>query len=295
MALRRPRRPFPALALLALACAHPARAQLDLGSQGIPQDSIDAYMAPFYRLIACGLGADRHLPAPGLSGEGPGGPGPGAQVPRFGWHVGFQGGAVPIPGGSPFNTVDISVLPVFRLEGGLRGSFVGVMARGLAWSDPRLGDLSTFGGAVSLGRSFTRPDRALGGFPVSLEAALVGAWDRLVFASEYTYKYRGSLLSLFDQDIPGDYTLTENLLGYGLLGGARLGCWRLSVEGLVERASGRFRYLYLDPRSGGNSKVASDLGETGFRTAVGLSWRFLRVQAGWRDFPYLSAGIHYGR
>ena len=257
--------------------AAPCRAQLDLGSQDIPQDSIDAYMAPFYRLAASGLGSDRYLP------EGN----------AFGWHLGLQGGAAPVPDGRPFEDVTLSALPIFRLEGGLRYLGIGAMARGLAWTDPRMGDLTTFGAGLSLGREFLGIP-----FPGSQKdgtawAALVLGWDRLVFSSEYTYRYRGSLIGLFNQDIPGDYTLAENLTGLGVQAAVGLGPWRLRAETLFEWASGSFRYLYLDPRSGERSRLSSDLEQSGLRMAGGLSWRGFRASAGWRDFPYVSAGWSY--
>lgn len=276
---------LPLLAWAGLFVASPARAQLDLGSQDIPQDSIDAYMAPFYRLIACGLGADRHLPLPTSGSAGP----------RFSWHAGLQGGAVPVPDGRLFREASLAALPVFRLEGGLGWEGLGIMVRGLTWSDPRMGDLATYGGGISLGRGFQWPSRTRADRPVSLAAALTAGWDRMVFESRYTYRYRGSLLSLFDQDIPGDYALSENLAGFGVQGSLGLGRLRLGLEALYERASGRFRHLYLDPRSGKNSTVTSDLEQTGFRSAAGLSYRGFRLQAGYRDFPYLSAGWSYGR
>lgn len=273
MALLRPA-VLPILVLLAA----PARAQLDLGSHDIPKDSIDAYMAPFYRLVAAGLGSDRYLPG----GNG------------FGWHAGTQGGAVPIPEGRPFEDVAISLLPLFRMEGGLRAYGAGLMGRGLAWSDPRVGDLATYGGGLSLGREF-------GGVPLpggragTAFAALVLGWDRLEFSSEYTYVYEGTVLGLFGQEIPGNYTLAENLTGLGLQGALGLGSWRLRAEALVEWASGSFRYLYTDPRTGDPSRLESDLEEAGFRAGMGLGWRGFRVQASWRAFPAFSAGWSWTR
>src|SRR5688572_10829015 len=257
----------------ALFFAAPCAAQLDLGSHDIPKDSIDAYMAPFYRLVAAGLGADRYLPGGNA----------------FGWHAGTQGGAVPIPEGRPFDDVAISLLPLFRMEGGLRAYGLGVMGRGLAWSDPRMGELTTYGGGLSLGREF-------GGVPLpggragTAFAALVLGWDRLEFSSEYTYVYEGTVLGLFGQEIPGNYTLAENLTGLGLQGALGSGDWRLRAESMVEWASGSFRYLYTDPRTGEPGRLSSHVSEAGFRAALGLSWRGFRVQAAWRDFPVFSAG-----
>lgn len=271
-------RPAIVTALLFLSAA-PCRAQLDLGSQDIPQDSIDAYMAPFYRLVGSVLGSDRHLP----------------ESDGFGWHAGLQGGAAPVPDEAPFEDVALSVLPMFRLEGGLRHRGIGIMARGLAWTDPRMGDLATFGGGLSVGRKFR-------GLPLPGSAgagtawtALVLGWDRLVFSSDYTYRYRGSVLALFDQDIPGDYTLAENLMAGGFQAALGLGSWRLHLEGMLELASGSFRYLYLDPRSGKPSRLSSDLDQAGMRAATGLSWKGFRVTAGWHHYPYVSTAWSYTR
>lgn len=269
---------LPAFLLLFLAAA-PCRAQLDLGSQDIPQDSIDAYMGPFYGLVAAVLGSDRHLPEGG----------------RFGWHLGLQGAAAPIPQDPPFEDVALTLMPIFRLEGGLRLGGIGIMARGMTWTDPRMGDLATFGGGLSLGRRFRGLPLPGSDGSATSWAALVFGWDRLVFSSEYTYRYRGSLLALFDQDIPGDYTLAENLVAGGFQAALGLGSWSLILEGMLESASGSFRYLYLDPRTGNRSRLASDLERLGFRAASGLSWKGFRLMAGWRDYPYLSSAWSYTR
>lgn len=275
-ALPRPAsRTFQALLALVALGAAPARAQLDLGSHDVPQDSIDAYLEPFYRLVAAGLGADRNLPV--------------AAGSRIGWHAGLQGGAVPIPSGKPFQEVAISLLPLFRAEGGLHLGPVGVMGRGLAWSDPRMGGLTTYGGALSAGHAF-RGLHLPGGRIGAAEAAVLLGWDRLEFSSEYTYRYRGSVLALFDQDIPGDYELSENLTAGGLMGAFGMGRWRLHAETLLEWADARFRYLYLDPRTGKQARVSSEYAALGFRAAGGLSWRGFRAQAGWRSYPYFAFG-----
>lgn len=262
------------LAFLALG-AVPARAQLDLGSHDVPQDRIDAHLEPFYRLVAAGLGADRNLPISDRGG--------------IGWHAGIQGGGVPVPSGKPFEEAAISMLPLFRAEGGLHWGPVGLMGRGLTWSDPRMGDLATFGGALSAGHAF-RGMALPGDRAGAAEAALVVAWDRLEFSSEYTYRYRGSVLALFDQDIPGDYTLSENLTSGGLLAAFGMGRWRLHAEAMVEWTDARFRYLYVDPRTGKPARVSSEYRAPGFRSAGGLSWRGFRAQAGWRSFPYFAIG-----
>lgn len=270
---------FAIVPVLLLLAAVPCRAQLDLGSQDIPQDSIDAYMAPFYRLAASALGSDRHLP------EGDG----------FGWHAGLQGAVTPVPDRPPFEDADLSVLPMFRLEGGLSHDGIGIMARGLAWTDPRMGDLATFGGGLSLGRKFRGvPMPGLAGAGTAWVALVLG-WDRLVFSSEYTYRYRGSLLALFDQDIPGDYTLAENLMAGGFQAALGLGSWRLHLEGMLESASGSFQYQYLDPRSGNRSRLTSDLEQVGLRVATGLTWKGFRLTTGWHHYPYVSTAWSYAR
>jgi hypothetical protein len=262
---------LPSIAALFLAV--PCAAQLDLGSHGVPQDEIDAYMAPFYRLVAAGLGAGRHLPA----GTGPG------------WHIGLQGAVVPIPGGEPFDDADVSALPLLRVEGGGRLGGIGAAARGMVYTDPRIGELSTWGVGLSLGRSLPAP--LLPGGAATL--ALVLGWDRLDFASEYVYEYEGPV-GLFEGEVEGDYTLSEDLLAAGLQAGARRGGWTFTAEALLERVGGRFRYLYVDPRmaprDGEPSQVSSRLSHAGFRAALGLGWRGLRLYAGWRSHPYLGVG-----
>jgi hypothetical protein len=262
-----------------LAAALPLRAQLDLGSHGIPQDSIDAYIEPFHRLVAAGLGADRHAP--------PGG--------GFGWHAGVQAAAVPVPEGRPFDDVDLSMLPVFRLVAGAHGAGIGAMVRGLAWSDGGLGTLSTFGGALSAGGTVATFPAPGSRRPVSVKAGWAAGWDRFDFSSEYTYRYQGAVLGLFGQDIPGDYTLTEILTGTGPRAALELGPWRLGVEALYERAWGRFQYLYLDPRGDRPSRVSSRSRRGGPRIAAEIGWRGFRAQAGWAGNPHFSAGWSFGR
>jgi hypothetical protein len=201
---------------------------------------------------------------------------------------------VPLPEGRPFDEAAISLLPLPRLEGGLHAFGVGLMLRGLAWSDPRMGRLTTFGGGLSVGRE-------KGGVPLpggragTAIVALVLGWDRLEFTSEYTYVYKGTVLGLFGQDIPGDYALAENLTGLGFQGSHALGHWRLRAEARLEWASGSFRYLFVDPRTGETGRIASEVSETGFRTGAGLSWRGFRLFAAWLSFPEFSGGWTWNR
>ena len=265
--LRRLQRLFPLLLLIAA----PARAQLDLGSQDVSQENIGAYMDPFYRLIAAGVGGGRFTPRDGAAG----------------WDLGFQAGLVPLPDRKPFSSADISALPLFRLRGGARIGGARIMARGLAWEDPRLGRLSSVGGGAAFGRILLR-----GRFP--LQATAMAGWDRFDFSSEYTYKYRGSALGLFDQDIPADYSLEEQVLGGGLMFSAALGSgWGACapyLQGWFEWTSGRFAYLYLDPRDDKNRKFSSDLSFPGLRLSVGALWHGAHLEAGFRSHPFFEAG-----
>jgi hypothetical protein len=258
--------------------AVPARAQLDLGSQDVPQSEIDAYMDPFYHVIADGLGSGRFTPRDVPAGR------------AWGADAGFQGDVVPLPDEKPFQSTSLSSLPLFRLRAGVRtgseraGQFQ-AMGRGLMWKDPRVGDLADFGAALAYGR-----DVHSGLFPFPLALAAMAGWDRLSFSSEYTYKYRGSALGLFDQDVPGDYTLEEQIFSGGLMLSSRLGAFRPYLQGWFEWASGRFAYLYLDPRDDKNHKVKSDLGFPGGRVSLGLLWHGLHLEAGYQSHPVLEAG-----
>lgn len=268
-----PGRLRPPLFCLIIAFTAPAiRAQLDLGSQDVPQSEIDGYMDPFYRVIATGIGSGRFTPRL-----------PAGQDPALGWDLGFQAGLVPLPDRRPFQSTRLSALPVFRGRAGARFAGVGVMARGLVWNDPRLGDLATFGGGVSYGR-------AVPAAPVPVDATLMAGWDRLVFSSTYTYKYRGSALGLFDQDIPADYTLDERVLGGGLMLSTRAGAWIPYLQGWFEWTSGRFSYLYLDPRDSKNHEVVSKPGFPGARGSAGVLWHGFHVEADFRSYPSLEAG-----
>jgi hypothetical protein len=245
-----------------------AHAQLDLGSGDIPQNRIDAYMEPFYKVIASGIGAGRFFPG----------------SPGFGYEVGAQADFVPLPDEKPFASVKLSTMPFFRARAGFGYGGASVMARGLEWNDPRIGDLSTFGAGISYGRAW-------GNLAVPLAATLMAGWDVLEFSSTYTYKYRGSVLGLFDQDIPGDYTLLEHIFAGGAMLSVRHGAWRGFLQSWFERASGHFSYLYLDPRDSKTHEVSSDLGLPGFRAAAGACWHGIRLEAGWRSYPYFEASL----
>lgn len=257
-------RPFIILALSVSA----ANAQLDLGTGDVPQSEVDAYLEPFYQVIASGLGQGRF--APGRNGGG--------------FEIGFQAGMVPLPDREAFETTTLSSLPFFRARAGGHWAGAAVMARGMAWSDPRMGDLSAFGAAASWGRDLPLP------MAIPIRADLDAGWDRFDFSSEYTYRYRGSALGLFDQDIPGDYTLSEQVLGGGLTVSARLGKWTPYFRGGFDWASGRFAYLYLDPRDDKTRRVHSDLAFPVVRGAVGLFWRGLRAEASFGPYTALEAG-----
>ncbi|MDB5106033.1 MAG: hypothetical protein JWP91_3722 [Fibrobacteres bacterium] len=255
-----------AFLLIALA-ATSVRAQLDLGSQDVPQSEIDDYMDPFYHVIATGLGGGRFTP----------------RDQGTGWDLGFQAGMVPLPDRQPFQSTNLSALPLFRLRSGARFGGADLMARGLIWKDPRVGRLATYGGGAAYGRDVFK-----GKVPVA--AAVMGGWDRLDFTSTYTYRYRGSALGLFDQDVPGDYTLTEQVSGGGLMLSARLGDWTPYAQGWFEWTSGRFAYLYLDPRDDKNHEVKSDLGFPGARGSLGILWHGAHIEASLRSHLSLEAG-----
>jgi hypothetical protein len=143
--------------------------------------------------------------------------------------------------------------------------------------------LATFGASLGYGR------RVLSG-PFPLSASILGAWDHFSFSSEYTYHYRGSPLGLADRDVPGDYTLSENVFALGGLLGLTRGVWGLSAQGSYEWAAGRFRYLYYDASSDSRKTLISRLDVPGLRFSLGASWRGFRAEAGMRSYPYFSAG-----
>lgn len=258
------------LLLLGL-CASLASAQLDLGTGDVPQSEVDAHLEPFYQVIASGLGQGRF--APGRHGGG--------------FEIGFQAGMVPLPDRKAFETTALSSLPFFRLRAGGHWAGAAAMARGLIWNDPRVGDLAAFGAAASWGHDLPIP------MAVPIRADLDAGWDRMDFSSEYTYRYRGSALGLFDQDIPGDYSLSEQLLGAGITMSARLGEWTPYARGGYDWASGRFAYLYLDPRDDKTRRVHSDLSFPLGRGAIGLFWRGLRLEASFGPYMALEAGWSY--
>lgn len=257
----------PGLCLCIALAFSSARAQLDLGSQDVPQSEIDGYMRPFYRVIATGIGAGRFSP----------------RDASLGFDAGFQAAIVPLPDRKPFQSTRLSALPVFRLRAGARWDGVETTARGFLWRDPRLGDLSTFGAGLAYRRDLLKA-------PIPVAAALMADWDRMGFSSTYTYKYRGSALGLFDQDVPGDYTLKEQVCAGGLMLSTLLGAWTPYLQGWFEWTSGRFSYLYLDPSDDKNHEIKSDLAFPGGRGAAGLLWRGFHLEADVGAYASLEAG-----
>jgi hypothetical protein len=251
-----------ALALLLLAPAR-LRAQLDLGTGDVPQDRIDGYVGPFHRLLAAGLAQGRFGPDRG----------------RTGIEAGFQACLMPLPDRDPFRSASLSALPLFRLRAGAFGSGAAAQARGLYWKDPRAGSIAAYGVGFRYGSG-------LGGSPFRAELEI--GWDRLVFSSTYTYRYRGSALGLFDQDVPGDYRLTEQVFGGAAGLSFRRGEWIPYANGGWDWASGRFAYLYVDPRDG-IRRLGSRSSFPCARGAAGLSWRGFRAEAAWAGYLALEA------
>lgn len=249
---------------LSASCAF---AQLDLGTGDVPQDEVDAYLEPFYQVIASGLGQGRFAPG----------------RPGWGFEVGLQAGMVPLPEREAFESTTLSYLPFVRARAGGRWAGAAVIARGMTWSDPRMGDLAAYGAGAAWGWDVIES-------PVPIRADLELGWDRLDFSSEYTYRYRGSALGLFDQDIPGDYTLTEQVMGAGVNLSCRWGAWAPYARGGFDLASGRFEYLYLDPRDDKTRRVRSDIAFPFVHGAVGLFWRGLRIEASLGPYPAFEAG-----
>ena len=259
--------PFLSFALFLLFLPSPSQAQLDLGTGGVPQGQIDAYLGPFYRVIAAGLSQGRF--APGRAG--------------LGAEAGFQAGLVPLPDRDPFRTTSLSALPLFRLRAGGHWEDAAVEARGLVWKDPRVGNLSAYGVGVQYGFAFPA-------FAWLLRADMEGGWDALDYSSTYTYKYRGPFLGLGDPDVSGDDRLFEQVWGAALTVSVWRGDWAPYVKAGFDRAIGRFAYLYIDPRDGNAHRVRSDLGfPTGYG-ALGLGWRGFCAEASWGTYLALEVG-----
>lgn len=258
----------PALFLLFLLCLPSlSQAQLDLGTGDVPQSQIDGYLGPFYRVIAAGLSQGRF--APGREG--------------LGAEAGFQAGLVPLPDRDPFRTTSLSALPLFRLRAGGHWEGAALEARGMVWTDPRVGDLAAYGVGVQYGF-------ALPAWGRSLRVDLEGGWDALDFASTYTYRYHGPFLGLGDQEVSGDDRLFEQVWGASLTLSARYGDWAPYAQAGFDRAVGRFAYLYIDPRDGNAHRVRSDLGFPTGHGALGLGWRGFRVEAAWGTYLALELG-----
>jgi hypothetical protein len=254
-------------------CLFPTRspAQLDLGTGDVPQGRIDAYVSPFYRVIAAGLAQGRF--GPGREGSGV--------------EAGFQAGLVPLPDRDPFRTASLSALPLFRLRLGAFLAGAALEIRGLIWKDPRAGELAAFG----VGAQYGFAPGAVAGW--SLRADIEAGWDRLVFSSAYTYRYRGSALGLFDQDVPGDYRLAEQVFGGAAMLSCRRGSWSPYLQGGFDWAGGRFAYLYADPRDGTLRRVGSASDFPSVRGALGLRWRGFRAEAAWAGYPVFEAAWSY--
>lgn len=270
--------------LFAASAASAAHAQLDLGSGEIPQDRIDAYMSPFYKVIASGIGAGRIFPVGPLASSGS----QALSGSGFGYEAGLQSDIVPLPDEKPFASADLWAMPFFRARAGLGWGGAVLMARGMTWKDPRLGDVSTFGGGAAYAWEWP-------GLRVPLTATLMAGWDMLKFTSTYTYRYRGSVLGLFDQDIPGDYSLLERIYAGGLMVSTGRGPWRAFLQSWFEAASGHFSYLYLDPRDSKTHDVRSDLLLPGARLAAGVGGYGFRLEGGWRSYPYFEIGWAWSR
>lgn len=262
--------PSRALSLILLCLPSASLAQLDLGTGDVPQARIDAYLGPFYRVIAEGLSQGRF--APGREG--------------LGAELGFQAGLAPLPDRDPFRATSLSSLPLFRLRAGGHWAGSALQARGLIWKDPRIGDLAAYGVGFQYGFAFPAWGRRL-----RLDAE--GGWDALDFSSTYVYRYRGSFLGLEDQDVPGDYRLFEQVFGGAALVSTRWGHWEPYLKGGFDGAVGRFAYLYLDPRDGKAHRVRSDLGFPSARAALGLGWRGFRAEASWGSYLALELAWSY--
>jgi hypothetical protein len=248
-----------------------SRAQLDLGTGDVPQSRIDAYVKPFHHVIASGLAQGRF---------GPGREGAGAEA-------GFEAGIVPLPDRDPFRTASLSALPLLRLRLGAWLAGAALETRGLIWKDPRLGELSAFGFGVQYG--FV--PGAFSGWKMRMD--IEAGWDRLVFSSAYTYRYRGPAIGLFDQDVAGDYRLAEAVFGAGATFSVRRGPWSPYLGAGLDWADGHFAYLYADPRDGALRRMGSASSFPSGRGALGLRWRGFRAEAAWAGYPAFEAAWSY--
>ncbi len=249
-----------------LGLASSARAQFDIGSSSVPQSQIDAYAAPFFKLMSAGLGSNRDLP-PDTGSE---------------WRVGAAAILLPIPSGQPFQNADISALPLFRLSGGWQYRGTGAEIRGMAWRDPRAGDIFTYGGNLA----YTRP-LSESPWQVGAEAG----WDYLSFGSSFTYPYQGSSLVLQERgDVSGDYTLVENDGGIGAFAVFQRAAWKFYLQTGPELVLARFKYLYTDSQSGQEQETKSSQDLFGWRAEIGTGWRGFHVEAGYDFYPYFSLG-----
>lgn len=248
-----------------------SRAQLDLGTGDVPQGRIQAYVDPFHRVIAAGLAQGRF--GPGRDGTG--------------IEAGFQAGLAPLPDRDPFRSASLSALPLFRLRLGARLAGAALETRGLVWKDPRAGELSAFG----VGCQYGFPPGTVSGWRLRLDAE--AGWDRLVFSSAYTYRYRGSALGLFDQDVPGDYRLAQQVFGGAVIFSLLRGRWSPYAQAGFDWAGGRFAYLYADPRDGELHRLGAASGLPIVRGALGTRWRGFRAEAAWAGYPAFELAWSY--
>jgi hypothetical protein len=260
-----------ALVLILFVLIARSRAQLDLGTGDVPQGRIDAYVDPFYRVIAAGLAQGRF--GPGTEGTGV--------------EAGFQSGLIPLPDRDPFRAASLSALPLFRLRLAARLAGAALEARGLIWKDPRAGGIS----ALGVGFQYGFAPGLAAGWRMRLDAE--AGWDRLIFSSAYTYRYRGSALGLFDQDVPGDYRLVQQVFGGALTFSLGRGAWRPYIQGGFDWGGGRFAYLYADPRDGALHRMRASSGFPLARGALGARWRGFRAEAAWAGYPAFEAAWSY--
>jgi len=254
---------FLATTLGVACCAH---AQFNIGSTDVPQSQIDAYAAPFFKLISAGMGSER-VPS---------------SETGSGWEAGAATILLPIPSGAPFQNADLSILPLFRLSGGMRyeGGEAGI--RGMAWYDPRAGEIITYGADLA----YSRPLSA-----TAWSAGVQGGWDYLSFGSSYSYPYEGSSLVFEEQgNVSGNYTLVENDLGTGAFVEFQKAHWKFYLQSGPELTLANFRYLYTDSQSGENEETHSSQDLFGWRTEIGAGWHGFHVEAGYDSYLYFSLG-----